>query len=153
MINRLHTHADFQEIAELRWYLKTEDLSSGEVPDRARFIENYTAHLRAQDETGQTSHWVLDTPQGVQGVATVRKIAKETSLDGMGGAWGYLTNVFLTPALRNQGRGTALLSDLVNWAREEGLEFLLVWPSDRSRTLYIRAGFAGADDPLLLEFE
>ncbi len=151
MINRPHSPHDFAQIAELRWRLKTETLSPQDQPDRETFLARYLDHLHAEHQTGQTIHWVLETAEGVQGVMTVRKVAKETSLQGKSGTWGYLTNVFVSKALRNKKLGTALLTDLINWAKAEHLEFLLVWPSVQSRPFYARAGFQGAGDPLTLD--
>ena len=33
------------------------------------------------------------------------------------------------------------MSHVLAWARARDLELLIVWPSERSRTLYARAGF------------
>ena len=35
------------------------------------------------------------------------------------------------------------------WADRTGLELLIVWPSDESRSFYARHGFADADDPMI----
>ena len=150
MIIRLHEPRDFEDIAELRWLLKTEDIVDEGLPDKADFIRAYVGHLKNQETKGQTAHWVLQAEDRVQGVMTVRKVAKETSLSGRTGTWGYLTNAFIQRPLRNQGFGTRMLVRLKDWSRSEDLEFLLVWPSMRSRTLYQRAGFTGHDDPLTL---
>ena len=63
---------------------------------------------------------------------------------------GYLTNVYVLPDRRNQGVGARILAEVKGWAKEAGLELLIVWPSDKSRAFYRRAGFTGRDDPLQL---
>ena len=47
----------------------------------------------------------------------------------------------MEPEQRGQGVGTERMQQVVAWARERDLELLIVWPSERSRTLYARAGF------------
>jgi GNAT superfamily N-acetyltransferase len=63
-------------------------------------------------------------------------------------AWGYVTNVYVEPEHRG-GLGAALLDEVVRWAERKGLETLVVWPSERSVSLYHRAGFA--EPEVLLE--
>lgn len=55
--------------------------------------------------------------------------------------WGYVTAVYARADRRDRGIGTALLEAVVRWARSRRLEMLLVWPSERSISLYRRAGF------------
>ena len=151
MICRRHTARDFDRIADLRWDLKTEDLADSALPEKSAFRRGYLAHLRSAETAGQTTHWLLEKHGEVHGVMTLRAVLKETSLSGRTGAWGYLTNVFVSPYCRNQGLGTALLSHVITEARAAEMEFLLVWPSDRSVGFYTRAGFTGAREPLCLE--
>ena len=153
MIIRPHTQSDFNSIAELRWKLKTEDLASEKRPDKDVFITSYLDHLKHEEAVGQTTHWVAAENNDVFGVVTLRRVSKDTSLSGKGGAWGYVTNVYVVGDKRNRRIGTYLLADCISCARSQGLEFLLVWPSERSRSLYERAGFEGSSDPLIKSLE
>jgi GNAT superfamily N-acetyltransferase len=63
---------------------------------------------------------------------------------------GYLTNSIVIPEKRNLGLGSQLLEVIKCWARDLGLELLIVWPSEASYPFYRRAGFEGRDDPLEL---
>lgn len=150
MIFRRHRPQDFEQIATLRWHLKTEGLPLETLPDQRDFTKSYLAQLRDQQKLEQTIHWVLETAAGVEGVMTVRLVAKETSLSGQNRRWGYLTNVYIADVHRNNGHGSALLQKVITWAKKSEIEFLLVWPSDRSITFYRRVGFEGSGDPLTL---
>jgi GNAT superfamily N-acetyltransferase len=81
-------------------------------------------------------------------VILVRKVPKPGELDGR---WGYLTNCYVLPEVRNRGVGGSLLAAIKSWAVELRLELLVVWPSDRAYPFYGRAGFTRAPDPLVLE--
>ena len=52
----------------------------------------------------------------------------------------YISNVYVTPGARG-GIGTMLLSAALDAAKSEGVDSVVLWPSDRSRTLYLRHGF------------
>jgi len=60
--------------------------------------------------------------------------------------WGYLANFFVLAGHRGAGIGARLLATCVEYADAEGFVRIVLSPSERSRTLYRRAGFASADD-------
>jgi GNAT superfamily N-acetyltransferase len=57
----------------------------------------------------------------------------------------YVSNVFVQPSFRG-GLGTRLLEAALAWARSNGVDRVLLWPSARSVTLYERHGFVHAGD-------
>lgn len=148
---RMHVAEDGEAIADLRWLLKTEDGRYSVPEERHAFIARYRQHLAYCDNRDDTVHWVAERDGALIGVMTVRTVRKEPSPGKPTGQWGYLTNCYVRPERRNRGHGTALLAALLNRARQDGLELLIVWPSERSRSLYRRAGFTGQDDPLELD--
>jgi GNAT superfamily N-acetyltransferase len=60
--------------------------------------------------------------------------------------WGYLANFFVLAGHRGAGIGGRLLETCVEYADGEGFVRIVLSPSERSRTLYRRSGFASADD-------
>jgi GNAT superfamily N-acetyltransferase len=53
----------------------------------------------------------------------------------------YVTNMYVEPDRRDAGLGRELLDVAVAFARERGVDGVLLWPSERSRPFYERAGF------------
>ncbi len=64
----------------------------------------------------------------------------------------YLTNMYVEPAARGSGIGSALLRSALTWCRERGVGSAVLWPTSRSRTLYERAGFRDTGDVWELAF-
>lgn len=62
----------------------------------------------------------------------------------------YITNLFVTPGARSSGVGGALLDAAVGFARERSVHAVILWPTERSRSLYERLGFAVRDDVMEL---
>ena len=58
----------------------------------------------------------------------------------------YLTNFFVQPEHRGAGVGSQLLDAALSWSRSNNAELVLLWPTERSKTLYARHGFVPADD-------
>jgi ribosomal protein S18 acetylase RimI-like enzyme len=63
---------------------------------------------------------------------------------------GYVTNFYVTPEQRDHGLGRALLDEVTRYARDHRLDTLVVWPSERSASLYRRCGFDGPGELLEL---
>jgi GNAT superfamily N-acetyltransferase len=55
---------------------------------------------------------------------------------------GMIQSVYVTPEARGQGVGAALVDAAIADARDLGLDYMGVHPSERSYSLYERAGFA-----------
>ena len=85
-------------------------------------------------------------------------IAKVPSPGQIHRSWGYVTNAYVEPPYRGKALGRRMLDLLIETARLQELEFLIVWPSERAVPFYQRAGFrpvdqahAGPDDEPPLE--
>ncbi|WP_028549585.1 GNAT family N-acetyltransferase [Paenibacillus sp. UNC451MF] len=55
---------------------------------------------------------------------------------------GYVTNVYTLPEYRNRGICGEILEKAKLFAKEENLELLIVWPSNKSINFYQRHGFS-----------
>jgi GNAT superfamily N-acetyltransferase len=56
-----------------------------------------------------------------------------------------LTALWVDPGFRGQGIGSTLVQAVVDWARNQGLDQVLLWVTDVNQTaerLYVRHGFA-----------
>ena len=61
---------------------------------------------------------------------------------------GYVSSVFVQPGRRQSGIGSALLAACLRQCEAEGIDAVFLWPTERSRPLYQRHGFAVRDDLL-----
>jgi GNAT superfamily N-acetyltransferase len=148
---RLSTDRDLADLADLRWRLQTDDLPIVDRTEYDLFVQDFIGIGQSEPRTGELFHWVAcaaDRLVGAMSVIVVRKVPKPGELDGR---WGYLTNCYVLPEMRNAGVGGSLLSKVKSWAGELGIELLVVWPSDRAYPFYERGGFTRPADPLVLE--
>ncbi len=152
---RLADPRDALQLADLRWRLKTDDSSDFSMSERNDFISAFVAltesALGRRDD--RFFHWVADLDGRVIAVMSVRKVLKVPSPERLDGCWGYLTNCYTLPGYRNRGIGTNLLGAIKEWAKQQELELLVVWPSDRSFAFYERNGFHRDPDPLVLKIQ
>jgi len=105
--------------------------------------------MREQLEPGGSwCCWVATSGTALVGNVWLQLIEKLPNPVGHAGFHGYVSSVYVAPHRRNAGIGSALLSACVAEAETQGLDALFLWPTDRSRPLYQRHGFAVRDDLL-----
>lgn len=62
------------------------------------------------------------------------------------GQHGIILNMFTEPQWRRQGVAMLLLQRIVDWARVERLDCLVLHASEAGRSLYERLGFVGTNE-------
>lgn len=150
MVYRTATTSDLVALADLRWEHWAEDTRAAPVVDQDEFRREFVLRLRPWLESGLLTVWVAEANGEIVANIYVERIVKVPKPNKLDDSYGYVTNVHTRHAHRNQGVGSELLKHVQAWALAQDLEFLVVWPSERSVSFYQRAGFAGRD---ALEFE
>lgn len=79
-----------------------------------------------------------------------RELIPRPSLDGSkvmgGGCQGLIVNVYTERTWRRRGLAEQLMRELLAWARENGVESLVLHASDDGRRLYERLGFVATNE-------
>jgi GNAT superfamily N-acetyltransferase len=149
---RVATEADAPALARFRYELRSSKCQM--IESDAEFIERCTAWMRKRlrdDSSWQC--WIAEcdqTPCGNVWAQLVEKIpnpAAETE------CYVYLTNFYVREEYRGEGIGTQLLSELLAWSKAKNAHTIILWPRERSKTLYARYGFAAADDLMRLSLD
>jgi len=141
MIYRLATLADVHTLALLRFDFQEEFGDEPPVCDKETFIKACTDFLRTSIADGSWEHFVAEHEGEIIAFVSLCIIKKMPKPSELNGAIGYVTNTYTLPAYRNQGIGSKLLEQLTSWAKQNHLELLIVWPSDKSVSFYERNGF------------
>ena len=139
---RTATAADAVELAELRWEWRIEEDPHREAPeDRRSFAERFTRFVTDGGIGGRWTVWIAEDGDRIVSNVWVYRVPKVPTPGTTSRDFGYVTNVYTRPQLRNRGIGAELLAAVTAWAHDEDLEMLIVWPSDESVPWYQRAGF------------
>jgi N-acetylglutamate synthase and related acetyltransferases len=150
---RIATLDDVPQLADLRWRFKTDDAVEFSADERSKFIAAFVESVSASLSDGTFCHWVAEADGRIVAAMSVAKVRKVPSPELIESCWGYLTNCYTLPDYRNAGIGSTLLGAVTQWAKDQGYEFLSVWPSDRSYPFYERGGFNRYVDPLILKID
>ena len=62
----------------------------------------------------------------------------------------YITNFYVREEARGCGIGARLLEAALAWSKAQDVQAVILWPTEQSRSLYLRHGFAVRDDLLEL---
>ena len=138
---RAATAADAAVLTQLRYELRTgiaPDLTP-EAGFHARCAEWMTARLPWTDVW---RCWLAeDEISEALGVVWLQFLEKLPNPVGEPGLHAYLTGFYVREAARNRGVGTALLAAALGACEERGIDTVFLWPTARSRALYLRHGF------------
>lgn len=146
------TPADVVALARLRFALYEEQEGGvDESPEgyRERF-EGFAERALGSDDWRAWVARVGDELVAAMWLHTVHRVPVPGK---RAGPIGYLTNVYVKPKHRNTGLGSRMLEQITGRCRQDGFSAVIVWPTERSRAFYDRAGFARLDEPLVIELE
>jgi GNAT superfamily N-acetyltransferase len=141
---------DVDELARLRWEFR---IGSGTpmTRDYASFLREFQAFAAdALADGARWRAWVADEDGRLVGCAWLQIVAKvpHPSRTLTERPIAYVTNMFVDPDHRSLGLGRDLLDRAIAYARERDVDGVVLWPSERSRPFYERAGFG--PEPLWL---
>jgi ribosomal protein S18 acetylase RimI-like enzyme len=142
---RRATPADAALLAGLRYQFRSALAAPTEPePD---FVHRCTAWMALRlAEDGPWLAWVAEARGTAVGQLWLQIFEKVPNPTQEPESNGYITNVFVASAARGLGAGEALVAAAMAECRARGLDSVILWPTDRSRTLYARHGFAVRDD-------
>jgi len=143
------TPDDAPGLAALRWEFRSE--RPGLVEDRDEFVARCAAWMRGQLTTNlQWRAWVVVDGAAIVGQLWAHLFEKLPNPTTERERHLYVSNVYVTPRIRG-GVGSRLVQTVLDWAAAQNVDRVILWPSDRSRTMYKRFGFETPDDILELK--
>ena len=146
---RLANKTDAPTLARLRYLFRAE-LGQATEPEGV-FVKRCAAWMAERlARASPWRCWVAESEKGVIGHAWLQVIEKIPNPIAEPELHAYVTNCFVLPEARGRGVGGALLETVLAWCREAAVDAIFLWPSQKSRSLYRRHGFAVRDDLLEL---
>ena len=138
---RQATSADLQALTTLRaaW-----GAAQGRIPGEG---DDLGERLRRwwERQGGLRAAWLAMEglrPVGMVTLAVFERMPHQGAPDAR---WAYLANLWVEPDRRRRGVGSTLVTAAVDWARAQGMERIVLNPSEMSRPLYEALGFRPAD--------
>ena len=138
---------DADALAALRWEFRAAIDTPNE--DRDAFLRRCAEWMRARLGDGHAWRaWVADADGGIVGTIWLQMLEKLPNPVAEPEVHGYVTNLYVRESARG-GIGVRLLAAALDECAAAGVHQAFLWPTQRSRTLYRRAGFAGEGDVMV----
>ncbi len=141
---------DADALAELRWEFRAprgEPTESNEA-----FRARCGGWMREELASGRWRAWIAVDGTRAVGQAWMYFLPKIPNPMAERERHAYISNVYVTPGARG-GIGSKLLNAALEAAKAENVDSVVLWPTDRSRTLYMRHGFVATDSVLTFTCE
>lgn len=144
---RSATPEDARSLAGLRYEFRAGLDPAAESPEK--FVARCESWMR--DNLGAASDWrcwVVEAEGRAIGMAWVMIIEKLPNPVGEPERHGYVSSLYLKPEFRGHGLGSELLATCLRSCEALRCDAIFLWPSARSRSLYLRHGFSVREDLL-----
>ena len=144
---RLANLNDVTVLARLRYLLRSRGESNVEA--ETQFLARTERWMLDHLQQDHWRCWVAEDAGAVIGALWLQLIEKIPNPTSEPEFYAYITNVFVQETARRQGIGTQLLSEALSFCRQQSVEKIVLWPTEKSRSLYERHGFAVRSDVLV----
>ncbi|HSQ23076.1 MAG TPA: GNAT family N-acetyltransferase [Pyrinomonadaceae bacterium] len=145
---RLAKQSDAAALAQLRYDFRA---STGIATEpEAEFIERCSAWMAAHlNDSSLWKCWVAESDSLI-GALWLQLVEKIPNPRAEPEQHAYITNFYLRESARGQGIGSRLLTAALDWCKAGEVHAVILWPTEKSRRLYERHGFAVRSDILEL---
>ena len=142
---RAATHADAHALAHLRYEFRA---AAGETVEGEREFVTRCAEWMAErlKMEGAWRCWVAEDEAEIIGHIWLQLIEKIPNPSPEPERHAYITNLFVRERARGRGVGSALLTIALDCCAACGVHAIILWPTEKSRTLYLRHGFSAPAD-------
>jgi GNAT superfamily N-acetyltransferase len=146
---RLASAFDARSLAQARFDFRSDEGALQEK--QSEFVERCALWMRERLGEGSPWRcWIAERERVALGNLWAQLIEKIPNPAIEPERHAYITNFYVREEARGRGIGTMLLSAALEWCRDAEVHAVVLWPTKRSRALYLRHGFAAPEDLLEL---
>ncbi|SES18101.1 Predicted N-acetyltransferase YhbS [Gracilibacillus ureilyticus] len=148
MIIRLAEEKDMEQLTKMRWDFTMEYDVSKKGASYTDFETECHSFLKSVIKNNQWYIWVAEDNKEIVSHIYINLVQKVPRPGRVTYPFAYMTNVYTTPAYRNKGIGSRVLSTINRWAKENNIEFVIVWPSEEGTNYYKKNGYQHCTEPM-----
>ncbi|HEX6728923.1 MAG TPA: GNAT family N-acetyltransferase [Pyrinomonadaceae bacterium] len=147
LIIRLARPGEAHELARLRYTLRSRNRQPADADTRQDIESESDFLLRCSKwmthALQQTSWrcWVAERDGGLVGALWLQLIEKIPNPAAESESFAYITNFFVKEKDRGEGIGSAVLREALKWCEQQEVHGVILWPTEKSRSLYQRHSF------------
>ena len=141
--------SDAPALARLRFALRSRPTN---VESEQDFFERCASWMSKALAQENWRCWVAEDNERVVAALWLQLIEKIPNPVAEAECHGYITNFFVAESARGNALGSRLLAEVLDWCRQQRsskgpkINSIVLWPTERSRSLYKRQGFDVSSD-------
>ena len=150
LIIRLAEIKDIDQLIKMRWDFTIEDHPSKRFTesDFEVFSTECREFLAEAINNKQWFIWVAAEEERIVSHIYIELIQKVPRPGRVTKPFAYMTNVYTVKEYRSMGIGSKLISAINRWIKDEGYEFIIVWPSEDGVHFYQKNGYVHCKEPM-----
>ncbi len=138
---------DVPALARLRFEFRAGH--DAPVESEADFLARCASWMTARLAPGGSWRcWLAEEAGRAVGTVWLQRIEKLPNPVAEAESHGYVSSLYVVPSSRGAGLGSRLLGACLGACQVEEMDAVILWPTPRSRSLYLRHGFAVREDLL-----
>lgn len=145
---RVAMESDAPVLTRFRYELRSSGKET--IESEEEFSERCTRWMQTRLNNGCWRCWIAEYEQTIVGNIWSQLVEKIPNPAAETECYAYVTSFYVREEFRGKGIGTMLLSEALSWTRANKAHTVILWPRERSKSLYLRHGFTAADDLMQL---
>ena len=142
---RLAAPSDALPLAMLRYELRSTTGVATE--NKKTFLGRCAVWMEQRLSEASLWHcWLAETRGEAMGCLWLQLVEKIPNPRSEAEHHAYITSFYVHESIRGRGVGSRLLDEAISWCRMRDVHAIILWPTERSRPLYERNGFAVRED-------
>ena len=138
---RIATIEDLNQMAQMRWQARVEGGEDHTIIGFEDFEQEFIRVFNDWTKDGVQISWIALLNGKVVSHISIYKVGLLPRPIRLVDNFGVITENYTYPQFRNRGIGSNLLRHVIDWARKQDYELLIVYPSHEARPFYARVGF------------
>ena len=146
---RLASWSDAALLARLRYDLRSALRETNE--SETEFVERCTAWMQQRLRGSESWRcWIATVESAPVGSIWAQLVEKIPNPIAETEYYVYVTNFYVREEYRGRGIGSRLLTTVKEWGQSNDAHSIILWPTERSKPLYLRHGFKPGDNIMQL---
>jgi GNAT superfamily N-acetyltransferase len=138
---RIATEDDLNQLAEMRWFARAEGGEDHATIGSEDFNQEFIRVFNDWMKDGNLISWIALIKGTLVAHISIYKVRLLPRPIKLVDQFGVIIENYTAPKFRNRGIGSNLLRHVIDWARKNDYELLIVYPSQEARSFYACSGF------------
>ena len=137
--------SDISSLSQMRWDFQIVGRENF-LDIKEEFKKSCEEFLENSFKSGNWLHFIAEYQEEIIAHVSLQIVTNIPIPNNLENSWAYLTNAYTKLEFRKKGIGTQLIQNALEWADNNDIHKIILWPRDASIKIYKRFGFIKNSD-------